>query len=71
MFLAGLATGLFLSSMLAAIVWPVFVTRIQVREMLDADESARQRDADRFDRNAELAEIPDTVRSRRGPEGLN
>lgn len=64
MFLVGLAVGLFASAILAAISWPVFVTRIRL-----PPESWR--DSARFDRNAELAEIPDTVRSRRGFEGLN
>jgi hypothetical protein len=65
MYLCGLASGLGLSVLVGWIVWPVYVARLRLPE--ETWDDACKRELARLDRdalNAELAEIPDTVRSR-------
>jgi hypothetical protein len=65
MYLFGLASGLALSTFVGWIAWPVYVARLRLPE--ETWDDACKRELARLDRdalNAELAEIPDTVRSR-------
>jgi hypothetical protein len=65
MYLVGLASGLALSTFVGWIVWPVYVASLRLPE--ETWDDACKRELARLDRdalNAELAEIPDTVRSR-------
>ena len=68
-YFAGFATGLFISSVSAHLLWPLYIA--SVRKRGETWGEAQKRELERLDRLAELDEIPDTQRCYENDRSIN